>query len=47
MNIKKYQMSLQQYRAFYSVQCRRTYSDLKHVLHFHVRHFQRPRVELE
>jgi len=27
MNIKKYQMSLKQYRAFYSVQCRRTYSD--------------------
>jgi len=22
MNIKKYQMSLKQYRAFYSVQCR-------------------------
>ena len=27
MNIKKYQMSLKQYRAFYSVQWRRTYSD--------------------
>ena len=31
MNIKKYQMSLKQYRAFYSVQCRRIKKQVKNI----------------
>ena len=31
MNIKKYQMSLKQYRAFYSVQCRRIKTQVKNI----------------
>ena len=31
MNIKKYQMSLKQYRAFYSVRCRRIKTQVKNI----------------